>query len=199
MLERIRQILSTRALSPTQFADTIGIGRPVVSHILSGRNKPSLEVIQKIVDAFPDLALPWLLKGEGPMLTSGPTAPTAPVVAISEPLAGRTRKNQRPTSRNASEPASEAVKLDNDSQPAQQVETADSASSRNAADVATTLVTVPTTPVSAPAVPPVPATPVPAATSVLPDVVTATAPEKAIRRIIIFYRDGTFSDYQPEA
>ena len=58
LVARIRELLEARQLSPTQFADVIGIGRPVVSHILSGRNKPSLEVVQKIITAFPDLALP---------------------------------------------------------------------------------------------------------------------------------------------
>lgn len=68
MVERIRTLLETRQLTPTQFADLIGVARPIVSHVLSGRNKPSLEVVQRILAAMPELAMPWLLNGSGPML-----------------------------------------------------------------------------------------------------------------------------------
>ena len=75
MVERIRILLESRQLTPTQFADAIGVARPIVSHILSGRNKPSLEVVQRILAAMPDLAMPWLLNGTGPMLATSATAP----------------------------------------------------------------------------------------------------------------------------
>lgn len=68
MVERIRALLVLRQLTPTQFADLIQVGRPIVSHILSGRNKASLEVVQRIIAAFPEVALPWLLGGTGAML-----------------------------------------------------------------------------------------------------------------------------------
>ncbi len=70
MVTRIRQLLEQKQLTPTQFADAIGVGRPVMSHILSERNKPSLEVVQRIIEAFPDVSMPWLLKGVGEMLES---------------------------------------------------------------------------------------------------------------------------------
>ncbi|WP_413775174.1 helix-turn-helix domain-containing protein [Hymenobacter weizhouensis] len=70
MVDRIRELLAARQLSPTQFADTIGVARPIISHILGGRNKPSLEVVQKIIAAFPDLSLPWLLNGAGSMFAA---------------------------------------------------------------------------------------------------------------------------------
>ena len=80
MVERIRILLESRQLTPTQFADVIGVARPIVSHILSGRNKPSLEVVQRILAAMPDLAMPWLLNGTGPILTGTVAAPVLPVV-----------------------------------------------------------------------------------------------------------------------
>ncbi|MEJ7666551.1 MAG: helix-turn-helix transcriptional regulator [Hymenobacter sp.] len=76
MVTRIRQLLEEKQLTPTQFADLIGVGRPVVSHILSERNKPSLEVVQRVVEAFPEIALPWLLRGTGPMLAEAEASPT---------------------------------------------------------------------------------------------------------------------------
>ena len=76
MVERIRTLLETRQLTPTQFADLIGVARPIVSHVLSGRNKPSLEVVQRILAAMPELAMPWLLNGSGPMLAPAVTSGT---------------------------------------------------------------------------------------------------------------------------
>lgn len=70
MVERIRTLLESRQLTPTQFADLIGVARPIISHVLSGRNKPSLEVVQRILAAMPDLSMAWLLNGTKPMLTS---------------------------------------------------------------------------------------------------------------------------------
>jgi transcriptional regulator with XRE-family HTH domain len=50
-------------LSASAFADEIGVQRSSVSHILSGRNKPSLEFIQKVGDRFPKVDLAWLING----------------------------------------------------------------------------------------------------------------------------------------
>jgi transcriptional regulator with XRE-family HTH domain len=65
--ERIEKILAEYQLSPSRFADDIGIQRSGVSHILSGRNKPSLELIQKILARYPDISSDWLVQGNGPM------------------------------------------------------------------------------------------------------------------------------------
>lgn len=86
MVERIRTLLESRQLTPTQFADVIGVARPIVSHILSGRNKPSLEVVQRILAAMPDLAMPWLLNGTGPMLAAS-SATAGPPAAVAVPIA----------------------------------------------------------------------------------------------------------------
>ncbi len=63
--ERIELLMKCYELSPSQFADRTGIQRASVSHIISGRNKPSLEVLQKIYDAFPELDIKWLMTGNG--------------------------------------------------------------------------------------------------------------------------------------
>lgn len=68
MVERIRKIAANWQLSPTALADHIGISRPVISHIFSGRNRPSLEVVQKIASHFPEVNRNWLLTGEGEMI-----------------------------------------------------------------------------------------------------------------------------------
>lgn len=59
--EKIKDILSIKNLSPSRFADEIGVQRSSISHILSGRNKPSLDIIQKINRRFPDLGTHWFM------------------------------------------------------------------------------------------------------------------------------------------
>lgn len=61
---KIKQILIQKNISPSLFADEIGIQRSSVSHILAGRNKPSLDIVQKIVRRFPDLGVEWILDSE---------------------------------------------------------------------------------------------------------------------------------------
>lgn len=219
MVERIREILTGRQLTPTQFADSIGVARPIVSHILSGRNKPSLEVVQKIITAFPDLSIPWLLSGTGAMLAaaSDPAA-LAPVpsvaaerakasnkAAVARPVAPEVPEVQRaaPTLSSPPEITSQqvatvfqgpAVALPSEPNPAAVYTPVKAA-------VADTVVTRP---------PAQDALPLPSAVSVAQQPVAKAdkeaetmakafaEPGKTIRRIVIFYHDGTFSDFQPE-
>lgn len=63
--ERIEHIVEMYGLTPSQFADKTGIPRASVSHILGGRNKPSLEVLQKVCMTFPEINTNWLMLGIG--------------------------------------------------------------------------------------------------------------------------------------
>jgi transcriptional regulator with XRE-family HTH domain len=65
--KRISQIMKEENLNASQFAESIGIQRAAISHILTGRNKPSLDVIKKILNKFSTINPDWLLYGEGPM------------------------------------------------------------------------------------------------------------------------------------
>lgn len=67
MIDRIKSLLAVKNLTSSQFANEIGVQRSGISHILSGRNKPSLDFILKILDHFPEINEVWLLKGEGEM------------------------------------------------------------------------------------------------------------------------------------
>ena len=75
--ERIELLMKCYDLSPSQFADRTGIQRASVSHIISGRNKPSLEVMLKIYDAFPGLDMKWLMTGDGEVPVRGGTVAAA--------------------------------------------------------------------------------------------------------------------------
>lgn len=68
MNSRISLVLKAKNITPAQLADEIGVQRSGISHILNGRNKPSLEFIQKLLKRYPDISMPWLLLGEGPMM-----------------------------------------------------------------------------------------------------------------------------------
>jgi len=67
MKERIQKILTSEGIQPTKFAEIIGVQRSSISHILSGRNKPSFDVIQSILHKFPKLNSEWLILGTGDM------------------------------------------------------------------------------------------------------------------------------------
>lgn len=62
--DKIKQILIDKNLTPSYFADEIGVQRSSISHILSGRNRPSFDIIQKIIRRFPDLGYEWIMEEE---------------------------------------------------------------------------------------------------------------------------------------
>jgi len=64
-LERLLKVQKYYGLSATALADKIGVQRSGISHLLSGRNKPSLDFVLKLTSIFPEVNLQWLLKGEG--------------------------------------------------------------------------------------------------------------------------------------
>ena len=64
-VKRLETIFDYYGLTASSFADKINVQRSSISHLLSGRNKPSLDFILKVIDSFPDVDLLWLLNGTG--------------------------------------------------------------------------------------------------------------------------------------
>lgn len=64
-IKRLEIILEYYNLSASSFADKVGVQRSSLSHLLSGRNKPSLDLIMKIVCEFPEVDLYWIINGKG--------------------------------------------------------------------------------------------------------------------------------------
>ncbi len=62
---RLKKIMDYHQLSASMFADKVGVQRSSISHILSGRNKPSLDFILKVTTEFTDVDIHWLLNGKG--------------------------------------------------------------------------------------------------------------------------------------
>lgn len=115
--KRLQKVMDYYGESASSFSDKIGVQRSSISHILSGRNKPSLDFVLKILSTFPEVELYWLLNGKGNF------------------------------------PHNSEEKIV-DAHPPSQVEKAE---------------------------------------SLIPE----SSTEKKIERIIIFYKDGTFSEYHP--
>lgn len=95
LADKVRLIIGNKCESPSQFADEIGIPRSGVSHLLNGRNKPSLDVINRIVRRYPDIGTDWIWDDNkmpvlGPGVTNWNTADnsekTPPKQAFGKPL-----------------------------------------------------------------------------------------------------------------
>ena len=84
MEERLKLFLAMEGLSPSQFADKLGVQRSGVSHLLSGRNKPSFEFINKMLVAFPKINPDWLITGNGKAYRDLPSQPAASSAAPSQ-------------------------------------------------------------------------------------------------------------------
>ncbi|EAS19215.1 conserved hypothetical protein, helix-turn-helix domain-containing [Flavobacteria bacterium BBFL7] len=89
--KRIHKIMEKNDLNASSFAEAIHVGRSSISHILSGRNKPSLDLVMNIVDQFPEVDLYWLLNGKGSYpkkeIATIPIAPpVSPTVKKNEPV-----------------------------------------------------------------------------------------------------------------
>ena len=63
--KRLEKIMFYYGLSASSFADKIGVQRSSISHILSGRNKPSLDFVMKVLHSYPEVDLYWLMNGKG--------------------------------------------------------------------------------------------------------------------------------------
>lgn len=63
--DRLRIFMHFKKLNATQLAEIIDVQRSSVSHVLNGRNKPSLEFVQRLVNEFPEVSFEWLVNGSG--------------------------------------------------------------------------------------------------------------------------------------
>jgi transcriptional regulator with XRE-family HTH domain len=62
---RLQKILDFYNISATELSNQISFNRSTISHLLSGRNKPSLDFVMKLLQKFPEVELYWLLNGKG--------------------------------------------------------------------------------------------------------------------------------------
>lgn len=128
MKERILQLIQEERLTNAEFAEKIGISTSALSHILTERNKPSLEVVMRIHKAYPFINLNWLLYGEGNMKETNASNESVslfsegdenPEIAGVSPVHFEFRKENAPSSTNNTlkDPVREEVKYIEKPQP----------------------------------------------------------------------------------
>ena len=78
MKDRIAPIIRAQNLTAAEFALRLGVQPSNVSHLLSGRNNPSLDFVMKLKETFPEYSFDWIILGRGPMTVSDyrPTSPS---------------------------------------------------------------------------------------------------------------------------
>ena len=113
MENRLQQFLAAENLTQSQFADSIGVGRASVSHILAGRNKPGYDFIEKMASRYPEINLDWLITGKGKMYKKDRTAsaPPAEPALFQENEADETPEpeNEKPAEKENAAPMEKSV------------------------------------------------------------------------------------------
>ena len=82
MKDRLNQFLQLEQLSSARFAAILGVQPSSISHILSGRNKPGFDFIEKMLLKFPGLNVEWLITGKGKMFKDPPPSVNSPVSGL---------------------------------------------------------------------------------------------------------------------
>ncbi|MDR1811070.1 MAG: helix-turn-helix domain containing protein [Prevotella sp.] len=82
MKERIQKLMNAEKMNAAKFADTLGVGRAVISNIMTERNRASLDIVMTILTKMPQISSDWLLFGKGDMYKSN-TLQTEAVVTSS--------------------------------------------------------------------------------------------------------------------
>ena len=100
--ERLQKVIEFYGETASGFAEKIGVQRSSISHILSGRNKPSLDFVMKILDTYPEVELYWLLNGKGEFprnekIQEEIKTDIQPVKKIPEPENNISTQNSTPT------------------------------------------------------------------------------------------------------
>ncbi|PWB20819.1 helix-turn-helix transcriptional regulator [Flavobacterium sp. HTF] len=98
-VKRLEIILDYYSLNASGFADKIGVQRSSMSHLLSGRNKPSLDFVLKILEVFPDVDLYWILNGKG-SFPKNPEKPSDEIPAKIEKTDSPILVNENPKDEN---------------------------------------------------------------------------------------------------
>ncbi|WP_299781069.1 helix-turn-helix transcriptional regulator [uncultured Formosa sp.] len=94
--KRLQKVIDYYGESASSFSEKIGVQRSSISHILSGRNKPSLDFVMKILTTYPEVELYWLLNGKGSFPTESKTVNTPDLFTNEAPPKTETKKTTTP-------------------------------------------------------------------------------------------------------
>ncbi|GAB3956194.1 helix-turn-helix transcriptional regulator [Spirosoma harenae] len=167
--DKIKQILIDKNLTPSYFADEIGVQRSSISHILSGRNRPSFDIIQKIIRRFPELGYDWIMEEEANYGSTGGNQPSG------YPNRGPVRPNGT---------------INNGQSSIFPYATQPTTTIRSQRNEIPPISTPPIQQVQEPVIMSAPAE---------TNTQTSALSEKKVERILIFYTDGSFKEYMPSA
>jgi DNA-binding XRE family transcriptional regulator len=95
--KRLQKVIDYYGETASSFAEKIGVQRSSISHILSGRNKPSLEFVLKMIASFPEVGLYWLLNGKGEfpsVATSANLTTEVPPISVKEKMPSELKKDK---------------------------------------------------------------------------------------------------------
>lgn len=168
--DKIKQILIDKNLTPSYFADEIGVQRSSISHILSGRNRPSFDIIQKIIRRFPELGYEWIMEEEA--YGSAPTP-------MSSTYGNRNGNQVRPATERPV--TGQSAFYSYNSQPSVRTQRNEIPPVNHAG---------PSTPVADLSNP---------GSVTESNTPMSVASDKKVERILIFYTDGSFREYTPSA
>lgn len=83
MKDRLEKFIKSEGLTPSRFAEIMGVQPSSISHILGGRNKPSFDFIEKMLQRFPKINPDWLLLGKGNIYRSNSDNTVTPITTSS--------------------------------------------------------------------------------------------------------------------
>lgn len=201
--KRIEKVLEHYELSPSRFADEIGVQRSNISHILSERNKPSLDLVLKILKRYTDLNAEWLVTGKGKMqldlfgykpqvsadVPANPAPAAAPPSGPSEAVANIQKTEPTPAKAEKQQQIANAINAMTTPAPVVQPEPAQTPHLVQEEPQAKYIRTPPVTPVyKTPEESPI--------QTVAPQAANGN-PNKRLKRIVFFYDDNTFEVFNP--
>ena len=86
MKDRIAHIIRAKNLTAAEFAMKLGIQPSNISHLLAGRNNPSLDFVKKLKETFPEYCLEWIIFGKGPITVSEPFVGSVQTISDTKPV-----------------------------------------------------------------------------------------------------------------
>lgn len=171
MKDRIHKLLLEEKMTAAKFAEEIGIQASSISHFLSGRNKPSTDIIVKILNRFRGINAEWLLTGRGNMYKDDNSTTANSIISDK-----KTPEKSSPGDLFGSEMRFEEKKpeiSELDEKPAENVENTQNSEQKNEEEDKNT-------------------------TFKSPSPIPQNFQDKQIKKIVIFYSDNTFEHYSRE-
>ena len=109
--KRLQIILDYYGISATDFSNQISVNRSTISHLLSGRNKPSLDFVMKVLEKFPEVELYWILNGKGTFPAEKSKNPTISISKENTLIRNTSLKSQEKLQKRVSIPSENTKNL----------------------------------------------------------------------------------------